>query len=136
MTVKGLSSLNRKFKRLPKEAEIAARTAIAKSADEIIAMMRNLVPVDDGQLRNSIGWSFGGAPEGSKIIGSVKGGKELTATIYAGDDKAFYARWVEFGTVKTRAQPFFFPSYNANRMRAKSRIKSALSKSARKEAKL
>ena len=27
-------------------------------------------------------------------------------TVYA-DDEAFYARWVEFGTVKAAAHPFF-----------------------------
>jgi HK97 gp10 family phage protein len=47
----------------------------------------------------------------------------LTATIYAGNDEAYYARWVEFGTVKMAAQPFFYPSYRALRKKAKSNIK-------------
>lgn len=53
----------------------------------------------------------------------------MTITIYAGDEKAFYARWVEFGTAAhenggrfqgtdhpgTVAQPFFFPAYRAHK---------------------
>lgn len=133
MTVKiaGLKRLNQKFKQLPKAAQDAARLAIAKSADEIVAMARRLAPVDQGHLRDSIGWTWGEAPKGSKVLGSSRGGANLTATIFAGNDKAYYARWVEFGTVKNRAHPYFFPAYRANAKRAKSRIKRAITKSAK-----
>jgi HK97 gp10 family phage protein len=134
MTIKGLASLNRKFERLPKSAEDAARKAIAISADEIVAMAKRLVPVDEGDLRASIGWTWGEAPEGTKVLGSARGGAALTATIFAGDHKAFYARWIEFGTVKMSAHPYFFPSYRANAKRAKSRIKRAINKAAKANA--
>ncbi len=132
--IKGLDRLKRKLKRLPERAEAEIRKAIAASAQEIVEMAKRLVPVDQGDLRDSIGWTWGLAPEGSKILGSAKGGAALTATIFAGNDEAFYARWVEFGTTKMTAQPFFFPSYRANRKRAVSRIKRAVSKAAKAEA--
>ena len=131
MTVKGLKSLNQKLKKLPKAAEDAARAAIAKSADEIVAMMKRLVPVDQGRLRDSIGWAWGDAPKGRKAFGRTDGPANLRATIYAGDNKAFYATMVEFGTMKMRAHPYFFPAYRANAKRAKSRIKRAITKSAK-----
>ena len=55
----------------------------------------------------------------------------MTITIYAGDDKAFYARFVEFGTVKMKAIPFFFPAYRTNKKRAKSRVRRAHTKAAK-----
>jgi len=131
MTVQGLARLNRKFDRLPQAAETAARAALEKSADEIVAMMRRLVPKPTGTLERSIGWTWGAAPEGSKVFGTVKGGEEVTITIYAGNDEAFYARWVEFGTVNATARPYFYPSYRANRKRAVGRVKRALNKAAR-----
>lgn len=132
--IKGLDRLKRKFERLPERAEAEARKAIAASAQEIVEMAKRLAPVDDGALRDSIGWTWGQAPQGSKILGSVRGGAELTATMFAGDDKAFYVRWIEFGTTKMTAQPFFLPSYRASRKGATSRITRAVNKSARAEA--
>lgn len=134
MTVRGLASLNRKLKRLPDKAEAAIRAQIAKSAGGIVAMAQNLVPKQSRALHDSIGWRWGAAPKGSRVLGSVKGGDALTATIFAGNDKAFYARWVEFGTVKASAQPFFFPAYRAHAKKAKAAIKRAINKAARAEA--
>jgi HK97 gp10 family phage protein len=95
-------------------------------------MMKRLVPVDKGDLRDSIGWTWGEVPAGAAQFFKSRGGDpDLTATIYAGDDKAFYARLVEFGTVKTGEHPYFFPSYHANKKRAKRRIKRAATEAAK-----
>ena len=133
MTAKvlGVARLKAQLKALPKAAETAVRAAIAKSADEIVASAKSFVPVDRGDLRDSIGWAWGLAPKGSVALGSVKGGEALTATIFAGDDKAYYARWVEFGTTAQRGQPFFFPAFRANKKTAINRIKRAMGKAAR-----
>lgn len=107
MTVKrilGLGKLNNKLRRLPDAPKKEIRDAMARQADRITAMMRNLVPEDTGALKESIGWTFGKVPRGKLTIGklvSANIGGDLTITIYAGDDDpngAFYARWVEFGT--------------------------------------
>lgn len=116
---------------VPKAMREAVKPAIEKSADEIVALAKSLVPVDEGPLRESIGWTWGEAPEGSMAIaqGSSEG---MTITIYAGNDEAFYARWVEFGTQQgAEANPFFFPAYRLGKKRAVNRIRRAIGKAVR-----
>lgn len=129
--VEGLKRLERKLKRtIPAKAIEFTRKAMEQSADEIVAMMKRLVPVDSGALRNSIGWTWGDAPKGAMVIAKSRGRSDgLRITIYAGTrDKAlgagdaYYARFVEFGTQAMKAQPYFFVSWRALRRRAKSRI--------------
>ncbi|MEI4482231.1 MULTISPECIES: HK97-gp10 family putative phage morphogenesis protein [unclassified Phyllobacterium] len=133
MAISGLKRLNKKFALLPKVARDAIRDAMAKSADEIVALMKSLVPKDSGELVESIGWTWDKAPDGSVVV-AVATASDMTITIYAGSDAAYYARWVEFGTQKKSAQPFFFVAYRALRKRTKSRISRATTKAARKVA--
>ena len=62
------------------------------------------------------------------------GGQEVAAlrlTIYANakDSKGRpYASWVEFGTKRSAANPFFWPSYRALRRRVMGRIMRAIRK--------
>ncbi len=145
-----LDRLNRKLAKLPAVAKQMIRQAMEAKASEIVAMMKNLVPVDDGTLRDSIGWTWGNAPKGSLVIASVQstGSDGMTLTIYAGDREAFYARWVEFGTARhengglfagsnhpgTTAQPFFFVSWRVNKKRTVRAIRKASRDSAKKVA--
>lgn len=129
MTISGTRSLRKKLARIPALVAQRGRDAMEKSADEIVAMMKRLVPVDQGDLRDSIKWTWGDAPKGAAVIAQ----SEVTAgnvrlTIYAGNAEAYYARWIEFGTSKMAAQPFFFPSYRALRARTKRRIATATRK--------
>lgn len=152
-TIIGLTKLQKKLDRLPKVAKEQIREAMASAADEIVAMMKSLVPVlrepgkrrVAGALRDSIGWTWGQAPRGSFAVATMKGagvGGDLTITIYAGSrDKglgsadAFYVRWIEFGTEKMRAQPFFYVSWRANKKGARRKVRAAVRKSARQVAK-
>jgi HK97 gp10 family phage protein len=145
-----LVKLDRKLKSLPTVAKSHIRAEMEKVADTIVAMMKNLVPVDDGALRDSIGWTWGKAPKGSMVIAAVKGGLagDLTLTIYAGNDKAYYARWVEFGTAGhinggkfkgtknpgTNARPFFYVSWRANKKSAVRAVRKATRNAAKKVA--
>lgn len=144
---KGVKELEKKLLAMPKRVEIAARKAMEKGADELVAMMRRLVPVDQGDLRDSIGWTWGEAPKGSAVLAeSEPDARGLKITVYATDYKA---RWIEFGTAPHnvaegggnksfsgvanahpggRAQPFFFPSYRSLRKRIQSRIKREMKK--------
>ena len=133
----GLAKLQKNLNAMPKSVKQEIRKALEQSANEIVAMMRNLVPVDSGDLRDSIGWTYGDVPKGSISLGSVRASEltgDLTITVYAGNSKAFYARWVEFGTQKMQAQPFFYPAYRALRRRAKGRVTRATNKAAKKVA--
>ena len=135
MTAKVLNvaKLNRKLAQLPAVSREEIRKAIAQSAREIADLAESLVPVDSGKLAGSIGWTWGSAPKGSMTLARARSG-DLVATVYAGDDEAFYARWVEFGTRNMGAQPFFFPAYRALRKRARSRVSRAVTKAAKKVA--
>jgi HK97 gp10 family phage protein len=146
----GLSRFQKRMRAIPQAVKDAVRPAMEKSAAEIVATAKALCPVDEGDLRNSIGWTWGAAPQGSIVLASSTAG-EMTITIYAGNDEAFWARWVEFGTQaavaggrvsgrgdKTRtslrthsgtaAQPFFYPAFRLNKKRASGRIKRAVRK--------
>lgn len=140
MAVGGLSKLQQRFRAVPKAVRKAAEKALEKNATEIVAMMKRLVPVKSGALRDSIGWTWGDAPKGSMAIGTVSAeeGSDMRITIYAGTrDKrlgnkdAFYAVFQEFGTKKMAANPFFWPAIRANRQRARSRISREVRKAAR-----
>ncbi|NSZ73246.1 HK97 gp10 family phage protein [Agrobacterium tumefaciens] len=149
MTIRGLDKLNRKLKQLPAAAEKRIKEAMGQGADEIVSLMKSLVAVDSGELRDSIGWTWGDAPKYSQKIATVKSADgKLIITIYAGNSKVRYAHLVEFATKAhengglyagtqhpgTKAQPFFFVSYRALRRRTKSRITRAINKSAKEVA--
>ena len=53
-TILGLAKLDRMMKRMPDVAKQLIQDAMAQGADEIIDMMKRLVPVDNGDLRDSI----------------------------------------------------------------------------------
>jgi HK97 gp10 family phage protein len=172
--ISGLDKLIRKFQQLPPRAEKEIRLAMEAGADEVVTLAKSLAPLgkatgrdssnNPGRLRDSIGWVWGGSvPKGSIKLGSVSSGSgrrpgDLVITIFAGDDKAFYARWVEFGTrphtIKAKDAPtltraginfgtsvshpgastsnaFFYPAYRALRKKIKARISRAVNKSAR-----
>ena len=115
--VEGLERLKRRLAKLPKKMKAEVKVALEKSADELVAMQRRLVPVDQGDLRDS--------------IQKRDGNHELSVEVVAGSDKAFYATFVEFGTRERPAQPFFFPPYRALRKRIKSRTSRAVGKAVR-----
>lgn len=148
--VQNLERLKRRLAAIPKAARAEIRKALEKGADEIVTMARVMAPRDDGDLVRSIGRTFGEfVPENSNVRGVVAGGglgdPDLSVTIHAGDAKAYYAAFVEFGTAPHpqgglfkgtdhpggAAQPFFFPAYRLLKKRVKSRINRAVRKAAR-----
>lgn len=147
-TVSGADRLARKLNALPAAAEKRIRAAMEAAADDIVSMMKRLAPVDDGDLQMSISWTWGDAPKGAITVATVgrrRQGGGPRITIFAGNREAYYARWVEFGTSPhvnggrfagsqnpgTRAQPFFYVSFRANRRRAKSAISRAITRAAK-----
>lgn len=136
MTVTGLDKFKRKLDALPERVRAAAQRALEQGATELVGMQKRLVPVDKGVLRDSIRWeaSAGGSRglrSGRGSILALKGSRGLAVTVRAGDSKAFYAKWVEFGTKAQPGQPFFFPAYRALRRRIGSRVMRAMKKAIR-----
>ena len=134
--MEGKEALRAKLRALPDAIKAQIAAALEAGAQEIVRLAQSLVPIDQGDLRKSIGYTFGAAPKGSVVLAQSSGEQsDLRITIYAGDSDAFYARWIEFGTQKMRARPFFFPAYRANKRRVRSRITRAVNKAARTVAK-
>lgn len=154
MAVKGLDRLLAQINALAPAQIAAARESLAVGASEVAEAIRRAAPQGaTGALKRSVGFSqFGDAPK-TKASGAFRADAEvdpavraagLNVTVYAGDDEAYYARFVEFGTRgapagkfqdakgKTRtnkrahpatpAQPFFYPSVRALKKRVKSRV--------------
>lgn len=133
----GVAKLRRKLDALVAVGRDEIKRAMETSADEIVALAKNLVPVDKGDLKDSIGWTWGKAPKGAMTLGTVQSNEVdsgFTITIFAGNSDAYYARWVEFGTQKMAAQQYFYPSYRALRRRSKSRVTRAVTKAIKKVA--
>lgn len=134
--VDGLAELNRRWGAIPGQVREAAREALEDAAAEIVAQMRAVAPKGaTGRLAGSINWTWGDAPSGSMVIGTVAGSGDdyatMRITIYAGGGEAFYAKFQEFGTVKMAANPFFYPVWRARRRGAKSKITRAINKAIR-----
>lgn len=162
MKVRNLDRLKKRIAALAPETRDEVQAALLKSGKDMASTARRFVPVRSGALRDSIGVTVGEySPENANVRGvSTGGGHDLAVTVHAGDAKAFYAAWVEFGTkphsvakgggtkagqAKARAgsgkthpgaapAPYFFPAYRLTKKRALARIKRAVSKAARKVA--
>jgi len=92
--VSGMSELDSLLKELPAKIEgNIMRGAVRAGAKVMEARAKELVPVDDGDLRDSI-----------KVRAKSKRG-QVSATVRAGSKKAFYAHMVEFGTARHFIKP-------------------------------
>lgn len=112
--------LSIKLARIKPEIARELRPAVEANARDVHEIQRRLVPVDDraggGDLRDSLAYY------------EVPGFQGLKWRVTAGDEKAFYARMVEFGTPRNNASPFFYPAYRAIRRALKSRMSRAIRK--------
>lgn len=151
--------LRKKLSGLPEDIRSMIVPAMSKGAQSIVDFAIHLAPVDKGALRNSIDWCFGNPPSSARLSSIKKNKpslteKDLVVSVFAGNDRAFYARWVEFGTQPstkggrvpdnrkgggatrksyrthpgTKAQPFFYPAYRAYKGTVSRSIKSATSR--------
>lgn len=150
--VTGIPELQKKLTVVfPALVEQRVKEAMEKAADSVVSQMKTRAPVYagppeirtdkrhkgeaviPGALRDSIAWTWGEAPKGTVALGAIKT-KQFTSegatklTIYAGDRKAFYARWVEFGTKKWGGSPFFFSTWRNNRRKVKGQLTRAVRK--------
>ena len=154
--IKGLEKLTKKMLAIGPEALKKLEGVVLKQAQEAAESARNLAPKGKtGNLKASIGAVLGEAPPttGRRKSRGNKGSKEensvVKATVYAGDDKAWYAALIEFGVPPhpqggrfegtqhpgTPPRPFFFPAYRSKRKTAKSRITRAIRQTIKEVAK-
>ncbi|EBA18398.1 hypothetical protein RSK20926_11784 [Roseobacter sp. SK209-2-6] len=129
--------------------------AMEDAAEDLVQLMKSLVPVKEGDLRASIGWTWGLAPEGALSVDTVES-SEKQITIYAGLGLSIpaVARWVEFGTDPhsvakgggtvagqvalaagqgrphpgAKPHPYFFPAYRQKRRAIVARMRREIKK--------
>lgn len=97
--------------RIPVKVKKRINAANEKSAEDLAAMMVRLAPRDRGDLERSIRYY-----EVTEAAGAG-----VTWRVVAGDEKAYQARWIEYGTPTMHAQPFFWPAWRAMRRLIRSR---------------
>lgn len=91
--------------RIPDKVKRRINAANEKSAEELAALITRLAPKDEGDLIASIRYF--------EVTRTAGGG--ITWRVTAGDDTAYYARFIEFGNGTVPARGFFYPSVRAIR---------------------
>lgn len=99
--IHGMGSLTKKLDRLDPLTVNALRNGVYKAGLKVESDAKQVVPVDSGALKGSIGTS------------SKDGGM----TVAIGTNLE-YAPYVELGTSKMRAQPYLQPSLQKNKSNA------------------
>ncbi len=130
------SKFERVLDALPEAAGDGAHDALRQNGEEAKRIIRNDAPRDDGELEDSVNWTYGDPPSGVMGSGRNKVNNipdRLRISIYAGGKKAPHAHLVHNGTAERSTesgasrgvmppQPFFWPNIRSLRRRMKARI--------------
>lgn len=132
------------IKALPEDAADAAHEALRQNGEEAVRIIRGDAPRDDGELQDSIDWTYGDPPSGVMGAGDEKQTvpDRLRLSVYAGGKKAPHAHLVHNGTAKRTTKtganrgvmppmPFFWPNIRSLRKRFKSRVSRKANKAIR-----
>lgn len=124
-------------------AQIAAE--LDRQAEEIRARAALLAPKDTGELaaaievRDSLDGFRGSGAVGNfaRLVRGEAAGLSRFVGVFPArrGSPGWYAAWVEFGTVRTAAQPFLRPAFFSRRKRALAAIRRAITRGARQAAK-
>lgn len=127
------SRLQQRFAAIPTVVKEAALESVLKQAKAIADTMRQLAPVDEGNLRDSITVT---GPRDRTPAYSQPGGSmtvaENAAAITVGDHEVRYAHLQEYGTVNNAPHPFFWPAVRLHNAKAKKAIKRGIATAVRK----
>lgn len=127
--------LSERLKAIPDAVVRDVRPALIKGAEEVAATMRALVPVDEGDLKESITVTEPGQTTPAYAEG---GGKRTAgsnqALVTAGNEDVRHGHLQEFGTVKQEAQPFMRPGARLAKPKAQRRINRAIGQAIKKAA--
>lgn len=108
--------LRRRMKAIPVGVRKALKAQNAQNAADLVDTMKGFAPVQDGALVTSIKHQ------------DVSDSTRISQKVSAGARDAPYAAWVEFGTSKNEASPFFWVAYRLLRRRMKTRMSRAAKK--------
>lgn len=106
------------------EIEKTAMDRLQKAGELVAERARQLVPVgrDRPPYKTGKDWTArkAGALKASIRVVRLKGDPKMNVRVYAGNrTDAYYARFVEYGTVKMRAKPFLRPALNESKTKIK-----------------
>lgn len=112
------------FRALPKSVRKGTERALLEAGTELAAAIKRRVPVDEGDLRDSVRVKRGKPARSSKgqIVDAAGADADLTIRVIEGDKETGYVYPVEFGAVDRPAQPHFFPTWREKRKRLKAKI--------------
>ncbi|MCZ4612358.1 HK97 gp10 family phage protein [Streptomyces sp. Lzd4kr] len=108
VTITGIARLRERLEDLPDEIKQALVKGVKESAEAVRDDVKRNVPVDTGNLRESVDIRF------------REGG--LVADVGWFDQQDFYAVFVEFGTRSRPAQPSLHPALDRERRNYRARL--------------
>lgn len=94
-----------------------AMNRLAEAAKVIADAAKRLAPVGKDISQGKGKWSErkAGALRDSIRVVRLHGDPKRNVRIYAGSRAVFYARFVEYGTVKMKAKPYLRPAFRSSR---------------------
>jgi len=107
VTVKGLSSLQAKLRKLDPATRDAIASGVSKAGALVEGSAKMIVPVDTGTLKRSISGRTEKTSDGAQ------------ATVGTNVE---YAAYVELGTSRQAAEPYLHPALQKNKDKAKTLI--------------
>lgn len=110
-----------KLKSLTAATPAAASRAILKAGQDLLAIAKQLVPVDTSSLKDS----GGAVPVSSTTVLVGFGGPGV---YYANREPEKYAVHVEYGTVNSPAQPYLRPAFTHAKDTYEKRLKEEMEK--------
>lgn len=103
LVVDGVDATVRSFTLKAVEARVKADAVVVRTAGRAADLMRALVPVDEGDLLDSITADRQASMDGLFVYADAGPSREANRG-------AFKAPWIESGTVKMSPQPFVGPA--------------------------
>ncbi len=134
MASNGLKETLAAMERVKQAAKEAAMKRLIKGAEEVAAAQKQLAPEDTGALADSIAVTMPGqsTPPYSQP-GGQRVARDNEVIVTAGNSEVRYPHFLEHGTSKMEAEPYFFPPYRAMRTKIRRAVASDFGRTARKE---
>lgn len=122
LKIEGAAELSAALKALGPEATKAGRAALRQSAQDLRDRVRAAAPVGHGSTRkyrrlkngSSQSYDYGRLRDNIRAR-EVKARTDNTIVFIVTTGNAFWSRFLEYGTRKMRARPFFAPVFQAER---------------------
>lgn len=117
MKVEGMENLLAEIERLGREGSKIENRALKEAGDAVKTSIQNEAPIRSGKLKGSITVSRVKSKGGIKQVEVGPEGKDV-----------YYKTFVEFGTVKMKANPFMSRGYESSKGEAERTIEEEIRK--------